>query len=145
MCRISIPVYVKFAAATALLVPAGVVTTIACVDAEWAGETAVIEVSETTMKLFAGTDPNSTALAPVNPVPVTVTVVFPVVGPDVGEIPITVGNTDADAGTTSSAIGAITTDTIKPRINPLTTANPQHDTRPGPPVGSHTVVRSMAR
>ena len=85
------------------------------------------------------TDPNPTALAPVNPVPVTVTVVLPVVGPEVGEIAVTVGNTDADAGTTSKAIGAATTDTIKPRTNPLTTANPPVDTRPGPPVGSVTV------
>jgi hypothetical protein len=50
-----------------------------------------MEVSDTTVKLFAASEPNFTALAPVNPVPVTVTVVFPVVGPDAGEIDVTAG------------------------------------------------------
>jgi hypothetical protein len=84
---------VKLEAATAALVPFGVVTCMACVDALCPGETAVIDVSETTVKLFAANEPNFTALAPVKPVPVTVTVVFPVVGPDVGEIDVTVGTT----------------------------------------------------
>ena len=35
--------------------------------------------------------PNVTAVAPVNPVPVIVTVVPPATGPDTGVIPVTVG------------------------------------------------------
>jgi hypothetical protein len=115
---------VKLAAATALLVPFGVVTTIACTDALCAGDTAVIEVSDTTVKLFAANEPNPTAVAPVNPVPVTVTVVFPVVGPDVGEIPVTVGRTTAEAGPARTAIGTATTATSKPRTSPLNTDPP---------------------
>jgi hypothetical protein len=107
-----------------LLVPPGVVTTIACVDAECAGDTAVMEVSDTTMKLFAASDPNATAVAPVNPAPVTVTVVFPVVGPEVGEIPVTVGSTVAEAGPARTAIGTTTTDTTKPRTSALNTDTP---------------------
>ena len=56
-----------------------------CAPAAWAGETAVIWVSETTVKLVAATVPKSTLVAPVKPVPVMVTVVPPVVGPEVGE------------------------------------------------------------
>src|ERR1700722_4738635 len=96
----------------------------ACVDAECAGETAVSDVSDITVKLFAASEPNATAVAPVNPVPVTVTVVFPVVGPEVGEIPVTVGTGVADAGAASTAIGMTTTDTIRPRKSPLTTGTP---------------------
>ena len=54
------------------------------VPAAWAGETAVIWVSETTVKLVAATAPKSTLVAPVKPVPVMVTVVPPAVGPEVG-------------------------------------------------------------
>ena len=63
-----------------------------CVDALCAGDTAVILVSDTTTKLFAATDPNLTALAPLNPDPRTVTVVPPVVGPEAGDIEVTFGN-----------------------------------------------------
>jgi hypothetical protein len=83
---------VKLEATTATLTPFGVVTWIACVDALCAGDTAVIEVSDTTAKLFAAKEPNFTAVAPVNPLPVTETVVFPVVGPDAGEIDDTTGS-----------------------------------------------------
>ncbi len=49
-----------------------------------AGEVAVIWVSETTVKLVAAVAPKATAVAPVKPVPVMVTVVPPAVGPEVG-------------------------------------------------------------
>ena len=56
-----------------------------------AGETAVIDVAELTVKLAAAVAPNVTAVAPVNPVPVIVTLVPPVAGPEVGESPVMVG------------------------------------------------------
>lgn len=56
-----------------------------------AGEVAVIDVAELTVKLTALAAPNVTAVAPVKPVPVIVTVVPPLVGPAVGEIDVTVG------------------------------------------------------
>jgi hypothetical protein len=56
-----------------------------------AGDVAVIEVAELTVKVVALVAPNFTAVAPVNAVPVMVTDVPPVAGPDVGEIDVTVG------------------------------------------------------
>ena len=56
-----------------------------------AGDVAVIDVDELTVKLVAAVAPNVTAVAPVKPVPVTVTTVPPVCGPVVGEIEVTVG------------------------------------------------------
>ena len=56
-----------------------------------AGEVAVIDVAELTVKLVAAVAPNVTAVAPVKPVPVIVTEVPPAAGPDVGEIEVTVG------------------------------------------------------
>ena len=56
-----------------------------------AGDVAVIEVAELTVKPVAGVAPKVTAVAPVNPVPVMVTEVPPAVGPAVGEIEVTVG------------------------------------------------------
>jgi len=44
----------------------------------------VISVLDTTVKLVAATAPKATRVAPLNPVPVMVTVVPPVVGPDAG-------------------------------------------------------------
>jgi hypothetical protein len=55
------------------------------------GETAVIWVSLTTLKLAAGVEPKLTAVAPPKLVPVIVTVVPPVASPDVGEIDATTG------------------------------------------------------
>ena len=55
------------------------------------GSTAVIVVSETTVKLVAGRVPKSTTVAPVRSVPVIVTVVPPVTGPSVGLMLVTVG------------------------------------------------------
>ena len=48
-------------------------------------------VSETTLKPLAATLPNATLVAPVNPLPVIVTVVPPAVVPDDGEIDVVVG------------------------------------------------------
>ncbi len=59
--------------------------------AAWAGDTAVIWESDTTVKLAAGVPPNDTDVAPVNPLPVTVTIVPPAVGPDCGLMPVTAG------------------------------------------------------
>ena len=42
--------------------------------------------------------PKFTAVAPVSPVPVTVTVVPPVLGPEVGLTPVTVGTRRHDVG-----------------------------------------------
>jgi len=56
-----------------------------------AGLVAVIEVLLFTVKLVAGVVPKLTAVAPVNPVPVILTVVPPVVGPPGGLTPLTVG------------------------------------------------------
>ena len=52
---------------------------------------AMIVVSFWTEKVVAGVAPNFTADALVRPVPVTVTVVPPVLGPDAGLRPVTVG------------------------------------------------------
>ena len=51
----------------------------------------MIDVAELTVKLVAAVAPKVTAVAPVNPVPVIVTVVPPGVGPAVGEIDVTAG------------------------------------------------------
>jgi hypothetical protein len=75
----------------ALLVPAVVVTSTLAVPAEPAGVTAVIEVAETMVTLVAAAPPIVTAVAPVKPVPVMVTDVPPAVGPEFGEIAVTVG------------------------------------------------------
>jgi len=56
-----------------------------------AGDVAVIEVAELTVKLVALAAPNFTAVAPVNAVPVMVTDVPPVVGPAFGATDVTVG------------------------------------------------------
>ena len=44
----------------------------------------MISVLDTTVKFVAATAPKATRVAPLNPVPVMVTVVPPVVGPDAG-------------------------------------------------------------
>ena len=56
-----------------------------------AGEVAVIEVAEFTVKPVAAVAPKVTAVAPVRLVPVIVTVVPPAPGPDVGDMLVTVG------------------------------------------------------
>jgi hypothetical protein len=61
------------------------------VPADSAGETAVIDVAELTVKLAAAVPPKLTAVAPVKLVPVTETEVPPPVGPDDGLTAVTVG------------------------------------------------------
>jgi hypothetical protein len=72
-------------------VPPGVVTVTSTVAAASAGEVMEIEVEELTTRPVPGVVPNFTTVAPVKPVPVTVTGVPPVVGPDVGLTAVTVG------------------------------------------------------
>ncbi len=72
-------------------VPPGVVTVTFTVDALSAGEVMVMDVEEFTTRPVPATVPNFTAVAPVKPVPVTVTVVPPAVEPEVGLTPVTVG------------------------------------------------------
>src|SRR5205807_10147721 len=56
-----------------------------------AGEVAVIELPEVTVKLVAAVEPNLTAVAPAKPVPVIVTEVPPAAGPTLGSTLVTVG------------------------------------------------------
>jgi hypothetical protein len=56
------------------------------------GDTAVIWVAESTVKLVASPAfPNFTLVAPVNPVPVITTAVPPAIGPVAGAIEVTTG------------------------------------------------------
>jgi hypothetical protein len=81
---------VNWSAADVADVPPAVVTVTSTVPVP-AGDVAVIEVAELTVKLVALVAPNLTAVAPVNTVPVMVTEVPPAAGPEVGEIDVTVG------------------------------------------------------
>ena len=76
---------------TIALVPPGVVTLISTVLAAWAGEVTVRVLSLVTCRPVPGVVPNLTAVAPVNPVPVIVTVVPPAADPLAGEMLVTVG------------------------------------------------------
>ena len=74
------------------LVPIGVVTVTSTVVAlPDDGEFTVIWVAEMTIILVPALVPNLTAVAPIKLVPVIVTAVLPVSGPETGEIPVTVG------------------------------------------------------
>ena len=73
------------------VVPYGVVTVTTTVPAEPAGEAAVIEVSEFTVKLAAAVPPKATAVAPLRLVPVIVTEVPPAGKPEAGEMAVTAG------------------------------------------------------
>jgi hypothetical protein len=59
--------------------------------ADAVGAVVVIDVVLLTVKPVAATAPKLTAVAPVKPVPVSVTVVPPPAEPPVGESPVTVG------------------------------------------------------
>ena len=72
------------------LVPPGVVTVTFTVPVP-AGEVAVIWVSLLTAKPAAAKEPNVTAVAPENPVPVMITEVPPAKGPLAGLTPVTAG------------------------------------------------------
>ena len=71
-------------------VPLGVVTSTLAVPAVPAGVVAVIVVA-LTLPTEAAVPPMVTAVAPVKPVPVIVTVCPPANGPDVGLMDVTVG------------------------------------------------------
>jgi hypothetical protein len=73
-------------------VATGVVAVISTVPALPAGLTAVMEVTELTVKLVAAVEPNLTDVAPARFVPVIVTDVPPPVPPAVGLTAVTVGD-----------------------------------------------------
>jgi hypothetical protein len=75
---------VKVASAFAALVPPGATMLMAALPLP-AGDLAVIVVAPPTVNEAAGVVPNSTAVAPVNAVPVMVTLVPPAIGPALGE------------------------------------------------------------
>ena len=72
-------------------VPLAVVTEILTVAAAWALVLAVMEDALVTVNVAAVVVPNLISLTPLKPVPCTVTVVPPVVGPEVGENEVMVG------------------------------------------------------
>ncbi len=81
----------KLSAEVSGLVPAGVVTEIPTVPAAWAGAVAVILMSLFTVNDVAAVPPKLTAVAPVNPEPLIVTIVPPPVEPVVGETLVIAG------------------------------------------------------
>ncbi len=83
--------YVYSSAGEVALIPPGVVTVTSTVPAEPAGDVMVREVGEATSRPVPAVDPNFTTVAPVNPVPVTVTVVPPANGPAAGATLVIVG------------------------------------------------------
>jgi hypothetical protein len=74
-----------------LLVPLGVVTVTSRVPAVPKGATALMAVSDRTVKSAAGVPPKLTALAPVKPLPVMTTVLPPASTPLLPAMPLTVG------------------------------------------------------
>jgi hypothetical protein len=81
--------------------PFSVTTTTSTVPAACAGEYTCIEVDDIDPKWFAHTLPNSTPATGERFVPVIVTGVPPPVGPEFGEIPVTVGGEESGAFTTN--------------------------------------------
>jgi len=89
---VTVGVNVKVSVDVAGLVPSGVVTlkwTFAGIAT--AGETAVIEVAELTVKLVAFVEPNVTAVAPSKSTPLMFTSVPPSTGALLGDIAVTAG------------------------------------------------------
>jgi hypothetical protein len=83
---------VIWSAALVALVPPGVVTVMSTVPGASAGDVAVMDVAEFTVKDTAGVTPKSTAVAPVKFVPVmATTIVGPPAGPVDGGTLVTVG------------------------------------------------------
>ena len=66
-------------------------TTTFTAPAAWAGVVAVMEVLLTHVTLLAGVVPKVTVAPDTKPVPVMVTAVPPLAGPELGEIAVTVG------------------------------------------------------
>ena len=83
--------YVKRARVVTAEVPPGVVTRTSTVPTARAGLVTRRVVAETRTTLLVVVGPNCTAVARVRPVPVSVTVDPPAVGPDAGEMPVTTG------------------------------------------------------
>jgi hypothetical protein len=74
-----------------LEVPSGVVTVISTAPSDCVGDVTVIDESLFTVTSVPATEPNITAVAPVSPVPLTVTTVPPSADPEEGLTPETVG------------------------------------------------------
>jgi hypothetical protein len=87
------------------------VLTVTSTTPDPAGETAVIDVAELTVKLVALVEPNLTAVAPLNPVPVIVTEVPPPAGPLLGSTLVTVRVVFAASAGPASAIETTATRT----------------------------------
>jgi hypothetical protein len=87
----TLELYENWSADDVALVSPEVVTVTSTVPEDSAGAVAVIWVLLLTVYDVAGVPPKFTALAPVNPVPVTVTTVPPPVDPDDGDTPVTEG------------------------------------------------------
>jgi hypothetical protein len=87
---------VNWSAFDVLEVPLNAVTVMCTVAAASGGAVTVIDVSETTVKLVAGTVPNDTPDAPVKWVPVKVTRAPPAVKPAAGAMPVTAGTVALD-------------------------------------------------
>ncbi len=83
--------YVYWSAGVVALVPSAVVTTTSTVPTAPGGLTAVICVSELTVKVVAALPPKVTDVAPASAVPVIVTLVPPATGPTFGFTPVTTG------------------------------------------------------
>ena len=82
-----------------------------------AGEVAVIDVSLVVAVMIPGVVPKSTAVAPVNPVPVMVTLSAPEIAPEAGDIEVTVGALAADANAApESAMAAAIDATVIPEM-----------------------------
>jgi hypothetical protein len=77
---VGVAAYVNRSAGEVAEIPSGVVTVTFTMPVP-GGLAAVIKVPLTTVKLVAGVDPKSTAVAPVKPLPVIATDVPPVSGP----------------------------------------------------------------
>src|ERR1019366_6541354 len=114
----------NWSAVVVALVPPGVVTVTSTVPTGSTGAAAVIEVSELTMTELAGAEPKVTALAPVRLVPVMVTEVPPVVRPEVGERPVTVGAGGSENENWSAVVVAL----VPPGVVTVTSTVPTGST-----------------
>ncbi len=83
--------YVNWSAGLVVDVPDGLVTLTSTVPTAPAGEVAVMEVAELTVKVEAATEPKRTALTVERLVPVMLTEVPPAVEPELGLTLVTVG------------------------------------------------------
>ena len=124
-------------AVTCALAPYGVVTKMLWSIAACAGDTAVICVGESTMKLVASTAPKSTVgPVTVKPVPVIVTVVPPAVGPELGDTPVTAGGGRFPSGPLEDPVVPFTP------VTPAAPAPPFKPAAPAEPPGACTPFAS---